>query len=126
VPRSGVTDGITEEVAVAFETALQVMRDAGATVVDPAEFDPAIIADINSGFDEIMVLIFEFKDDLNAYLATRTGVPVRTMADVIAFNNAHADTELKWFGQAVARARRSAQLLRSFHYRPSHIPRIRI
>jgi amidase len=45
------------------------------------------------------VLLYEFKRDLNAYLATRTGVPIHTLADAIAFNSAHADAELKWFGQ---------------------------
>jgi len=45
------------------------------------------------------VLIWEFKRDLNAYLATRTGVPVHDMADVIQFNLDHFEQELKWFGQ---------------------------
>jgi len=97
VPRTGVTDGITEEVSAAFEAALDAMRGAGATIVDPA--DIPTIAQINASFEELVVLVFEFKRDLNAYLATRTGVPVRTMADVIAFNLAHAEQELKWFGQ---------------------------
>src|SRR6185503_2567901 len=48
---------------------------------------------------EIIVLIYEFKRDLDAYLATRTGVPVHTLADVIAFNEAHAGQELQYFGQ---------------------------
>jgi amidase len=73
------------------------MRDAGATVIDPA--DISTIDDINNQPWEIIVLIYEFKRDLNAYLATRTGVPVRTIDDVISFNLAHADQELKWFGQ---------------------------
>jgi amidase len=44
-------------------------------------------------------MLFEFKHDLNAYLATRTGVPVKTLADLIAFNQAHASAELAYFGQ---------------------------
>src|SRR5205085_11678713 len=48
---------------------------------------------------EITVLIYDFKRDLNAYLATRTGLPVHTLADVIAFNTAHAAQELLYFGQ---------------------------
>jgi amidase len=82
---------------VIFEAAVQAIRDAGATVFDPV--DIATIDEINSGADEIVVLVFEFKDDLNNYLATRSGVFVGSMADVIAFNLAHADTELKFFGQ---------------------------
>jgi len=45
------------------------------------------------------VLIYDFLRDLNAYLATRVGVPIKTLADAIAFNEAHADVELKYFGQ---------------------------
>lgn len=97
VPRAGVTGSITEEVERAFEDALDAMRAAGATVVDPA--DIPTIEQINASFEELVVLVFEFKRDLNAYLATRTGVPVSTMADVIAFNLAHEEEELKWFGQ---------------------------
>jgi amidase len=97
VPRTGVTDNITEEVERSFEAALEAMSAAGATIVDPA--DIPTIEQINAGFEEIVVLVFEFKRDLNAYLATRTGVPVSTMADVIAFNLAHEEEELKWFGQ---------------------------
>ena len=58
------------------------------------------------------MLIFEFKRDLNAYLATRSGVPVATLADVIQFNLDHADEELKFFGQELmelAEATRSAK-----------------
>ena len=55
--------------------------------------------EIGTGEAEFTVLLFEFKRDLNAYLATRTGVPVQTLAETIAFNEAHADRELKWFGQ---------------------------
>ncbi len=55
--------------------------------------------EFNADQSEIIVLIFEFKRDLNAYLATRSGVPVSTLADVIQFNLDHADEELKFFGQ---------------------------
>jgi amidase len=96
VMRAGVT-GYSPETDAVYEEALAVLSSAGATLVDPA--DLATIDDINSGADELVVLIYEFKRDLNAYLATRTGIPVHTLADVIAFNAAHAEQELKWFGQ---------------------------
>jgi amidase len=97
IPRAGVFDFIPTNVANVFDTAVEAMRRAGATIVDPADI-PTIDA-INAFADELVVLIFEFKRDLNAYLATRTGVPIHTLADAIAFNQAHADQELKWFGQ---------------------------
>src|SRR5207249_1086279 len=96
VMRAGVT-GYSPETDAAYEDALDVLRAAGATLVDPA--DLATIDEINSGADELVVLIYEFKRDLNTYLATRTRIPVHTLADCIAFNNAHADQELKWFEQ---------------------------
>jgi amidase len=45
------------------------------------------------------VLIFEFKRDLNAYLATRQGVPIKDLAGAIQFNLDNADVELAYFGQ---------------------------
>lgn len=49
--------------------------------------------------DEGLVLRFELKEGLNAYLGGLPGTPkVRTLADVIAFNKAHPE-ELRWFGQ---------------------------
>jgi amidase len=99
IPRAGIFDFIPTIVSDVFDTAVAAMKGAGATIVDPADFAPAVIDAINSGADEITVLLFEFKRDLNAYLATRTGVPIHTLADAIAFNNANADRELQWFGQ---------------------------
>jgi amidase len=89
--------GATPETDAVFEDAVQVLRDAGAVVIDPIEFPS--FDEFNADQSEIIVLIFEFKRDLNAYLATRSGVPVRTLADVIQFNLDHADEELKFFGQ---------------------------
>jgi amidase len=89
--------GVTTETDAVFEAALQVMRDAGAVLVDPVELPS--FDEFNADQSEIIVLIFEFKRDLNAYLATRSGVPVATLADVIQFNLDHADEELRFFGQ---------------------------
>ena len=89
--------GVTTETDAVFEAALQVMRDAGAVLIDPVELPS--FDEFNADQSEIIVLIYEFKRDLNAYLATRSGVPVQTLADVIQFNLDHADEELKYFGQ---------------------------
>ena len=96
VARNGVT-GFNDKADAVYETAIQAMSSAGAIIIDPT--DIPTIDEINMGNSETVVLIFEFKRDLNAYLATRTGVPIRTLADAIAFNEAHADQELKFFGQ---------------------------
>jgi amidase len=103
IPRAGVHDFVTEEVTRAFDTAVDAIKAAGATVVDPA--DIPTIDQINQFFEELVVLVFEFKGDLNAYLATRRNVALDregfslSLAGLIDFNLAHADQELKWFGQ---------------------------
>ena len=80
----------------AFEAALQLLRAQGATLVEIKEFKGR--GEI--GQNEHKVLLTELKADLNAYLAsTPPSVRTRTLADVIAFNAAHADTELALFGQ---------------------------
>ncbi len=96
VARAGVT-GYSEETDAVFQAAIDAMAAAGATIVDPA--DIPTIDQINAGEEEVTVLVFEFRRDLNAYLATRTGVPIGSLADAIEFNEANADVELRWFLQ---------------------------
>jgi amidase len=86
-------------VDVVYEAALKALRDAGAVLVDPADLPT------QGQFDaaEFEVLLFEFKAELNAYLAdraARTGArPAPTLESLIAFNRREADRELRWFGQ---------------------------
>jgi amidase len=79
-----------------FEQALTVLQQQGATLVDITSLkDREKIRDA-----ETLVLHTELKADLNAYLATTPEtVETRTLADVIAFNTAHAQRELALFGQ---------------------------
>jgi amidase len=79
------------------DAAVALMRSAGATIVDPVLLPSGDLLTQDEG--EWVVLLHEFKRDLNAYLATRTGLQVRSLADIIAFNRAHAATEMPWFGQ---------------------------
>lgn len=96
VMRNGVT-GYSRETDAIYEAAIEAMADAGAVIVDPADLPS--MDDLLTDDAEIIVLIWEFKRDLNAYLATRTGVPIHSLADAIQFNLDHAEQELKWFGQ---------------------------
>src|SRR5262249_21693892 len=96
VMRNGVT-GFSDKADAVYEAAIQIMKNAGAIIVDPA--DIPTINEINAGASEVVVLIFDFNRALHAYLATRVGVPIKTLADAIAFNEAHAADELKFFGQ---------------------------
>jgi amidase len=79
----------------ALEHAIAVMKAQGAIIVDPVEVPH--LSDL--GAPEFTVLLYDFKHDINAYLAGRTGRKVKTLADLIAFNKAHADEEMPWFGQ---------------------------
>lgn len=78
-----------------FEAALADLRRLGAELVDPADFGS--LGEYDD--DELEVLLYELKHDLDRYLATRTGVPVRTLAEAIAFNEANAAREMPFFGQ---------------------------
>src|SRR3989449_1382879 len=90
-----------------FDQSLAAMAGAGATLVDVNfnHFDA-----IFSFAAEIVVLFFDFHQDLNAYLATRPGTSIHTIDDVIAFNSLHADQELKFFGQELMVAARDTDI----------------
>jgi amidase len=86
---SWITDKIVND-------AIDAMKRLGAIIVDPADIATA------GKYDdaETEVLLYDFKADLNAYLADLgPGAAVRTLADVIAFNDAHADKEMPYFRQ---------------------------
>lgn len=86
----------TDEV---INTAIEHMRELGAIIIDPADIPTA--QQMSTSEAEFTVMLYEFKADLNVYLAELTGTPVRTLADVIAFNNAHATEEMPYFGQDI-------------------------
>ncbi|MEO0971501.1 MAG: amidase [Pseudomonadota bacterium] len=87
--------GRHEGVDAVFERALDSFRAAGAELVDPVEIDTWG----DFGEASFLVLKAEFKAGLNDYLATRVGEGPRSLAEVIAFNEAHASDEMRWFGQ---------------------------
>ncbi|WAT19143.1 amidase [Aurantiacibacter sp. MUD11] len=80
-----------------YEQALTDLRQAGAVLVDVTyEGNPEM------GDAEYTVLLYEFQRDINTYLENSPAdIPVRSLADLIAFNIEHADQELRWFGQDV-------------------------
>jgi amidase len=74
------------------------MKQAGAVIVDPADIPHA------GEYDdaEFTVLLYEFKADLNAYLAgLGAQAPNKTLADLIAWNDRNHDRELAYFGQEI-------------------------
>ncbi len=87
-----------ERVEDLFQAALEAMRGAGATVVDI----PEVAAWRRMGGPSGRLMRYEFKAGLNAYLeGLGPGAPVRSLEDVIAFNEANADRELPYFQQEI-------------------------
>ncbi|MCE9671280.1 amidase [Myxococcus stipitatus] len=79
-----------------IDEALALMKSRGATLVDPAPIATAKQLDD----PEFEVLLYEFKAGIEAWLASlgeRT--TLRTLADLIRFNEEHRATELAYFGQ---------------------------
>ena len=95
--------GYSEHTDRVFEQALEVLRQCGAEIVD--EVDIPGHADVRANFEdtehraERTVMEYEFKADIAAYLATRPDTPVHTLADLIRFNDEHADQEMPYFRQ---------------------------
>jgi amidase len=91
-------ENVTEVGRIGADAAA-TLREAGATVVtaDLPNLDQI-------GSPEFAALLVEFKHDLNVYLAARPGQHPRTLAELIAFNTAHASTELQFFGQELFEA----------------------
>jgi len=78
------------------EAAFAALKELGAVLVDPADI-PTID---DFGKTELEVLLYEFKADLNAWLAALgPRAPVRTLAELIAWNEKHRDREMPYFGQ---------------------------
>ena len=86
-----------DELTVAFaENALSVMESLGATIVD---VDTGDVFAYNG--DEFTALLYEFRAQIADYLATLTHTNMRTLADLIAFNDAHCPQEMPYYGQEV-------------------------
>ena len=79
-----------------IDAAIAEMKARGAVIVDPADIPTAATLDDC----ELEILLYEFKADLNAYLAgLAPSVKVRSLADVIAFNEREKAREMPFFGQ---------------------------
>ena len=88
--------GFDPRVLALFDDAVLAMREAGAVVVDPTNLPPSAWRDELP----LVVLEYEFKAGLNAYLATLgPEAPVRTLAEIIEFNEQNPELEMPYFGQ---------------------------
>jgi amidase len=88
--------GFNDQVDKLMADAIDVLKREGATVIDPADLPT------HGKFDapEFEVLLFEFKTDLNKYLASLApGDHPRTLKDLIDFNERNREREMPYFGQ---------------------------
>jgi amidase len=87
----GTSPGVTS----LFDKATADLKKAGAVLVD-IQFDP----DTKMGDNELAVMMFELRKDLGTYLAgSPAPIAVRSLQQVIAFDDAHPAEEMRWFGQ---------------------------
>ena len=101
VTRQGV-DTAPPPVIAAFDAAVAAIKAAGATVIE-LDGPNGVGFSFPPADGEFLVLVYEFRDDVRNYFATRAGVPMagKTLADAIAFNTANAEAEMPFFGQDV-------------------------
>jgi amidase len=88
--------GFNDAVDALMERSLDVMKKRGATVIDPADIETL------GKFDksEMLVFLYELKADLNSYLAALgPNAPVKTLKDIIDFNERNQQKEMPYFGQ---------------------------
>ena len=95
---AGGNAGGNEAIQRLFDEAIRAVEQEGATLVDPIEIKSLGML----GEPEFEVLLYDFKADLNAYLAgCGPNVPVRSLADLIDFNERNRDREMPFFGQDI-------------------------
>jgi amidase len=88
--------GFSDTVDQLMSQVIDELKTAGAEIVDPADLPS------HGKFDdtEFTVLLYELKNDLNAYLAARPGA-IGSLKEVIDFNDRNRDKEMQYFGQDI-------------------------
>ena len=90
--------GADARVDAIVEEAIVALKAAGAEIVDPANLPTRG----QFGKAEFELMLYEFKAGINAYLAgLGAAAPMKTLGDLIAFNEAHAAEEMPYFGQEI-------------------------
>ncbi len=83
------------DIVAVLEDVIDKMHTAGATIVDPVDTDdPFAWSEA-----DLTVLLYEFKNDIDEYLATLSDTSMRTLGDLNQFNIEHCEQEMKYFGQ---------------------------
>ncbi|HYB52884.1 MAG TPA: amidase family protein, partial [Thermoanaerobaculia bacterium] len=97
IPRKGLF-GQSPAADRVIEAAIADMKRLGAVIVDPVE----LVSTSDIGDSEFDVLLYEFKTDLNAYLAALgPRVLYRSLKELIDFNEKNRNREMPYFGQEI-------------------------
>ncbi len=103
VARAGILDTLPEDEQVLMQDAIEILRAQGAIVIDPADIESLPEIEAYPGCrPETMpectsVFAYEFKQGLDEYLASRGAeMPIKTIQELADFNNANAETALKY------------------------------
>ena len=112
----GPYTGYSEHVDRVHASALAALSELGAELIDPVELATAEKLKTDGRELETMVLQYEFKAGLDAYLAGRPGAGPRSLAEVIRFNEDHAAEEMPYFGQETFEAAQARGDLSSPEY----------
>jgi amidase len=106
--------GYSPKTDAVIAEAIGVLKAQGATIVDPADITTA------SQLEgcEFEVLLYEFKDGLNAYFASLgSGATVKSLEELIAFNTREAEREMPFFGQEILEMAQKKGNLQSAEYK---------
>jgi amidase len=104
--------GFNGKVDEVFKKAVEVLKEKGAEIVEEIKFEN----NRKWGDPSYQVLLYEFKADLNKYLAEHPGAPVKSLEEIIEFNKNNADKEMPWFGQEIFEEARKKGDLTSEEY----------
>jgi len=89
--------GFHAKVDEVFKKAVEAMRNNGAEIIENVEFEH----NREWGSPSYQVLLYEFKADLNKYLAAHPNAPVNNMQEIIEFNKKNAGRSMPWFDQEI-------------------------
>lgn len=95
IPKDYFYDELSKEQITLAEAAVKLLKELGAVIVEPADIPSA------KEFKEYEVLLYEFKSDMNSYLARYGGSrTMHTLKDIIDFNSSKPEEALK-YGQTI-------------------------
>jgi amidase len=89
--------GFNGKVDEIFKQAVEVLKKKGAEIINDVKFEN----NRKWGDPSYQVLLYEFKADLNKYLAEHPSSPVKSLEEIIEFNKNNAEREMPWFGQEI-------------------------